>query len=282
MNYGIANKDGQPRSEEINRIVEYAVENGIYYFDTAQSYGESESALGVAIGKLENKTPIKVISKLSPNILTDNENKIIHSVENSLDKLNISQLYGFLAHRVEMIDSIHFQSAVVTLKSRGQILKGGVSVYSPVEALKALESSVVEILQIPFNILDKRWVDLDIFQRAEDNNVQLFMRSIFLQGLIFLSDDQLEKKGMDWAKPYLNQFHKLVSETSLSVLELSFGILSSLAENSVIIMGIDSFDQLEENVKMIDVIPNCRGITAEWWKNIPAFPERLLNPALWN
>lgn len=42
LDYGIANKIGKPEENKAFEIMKYAVENGINYFDTAYSYGNSE------------------------------------------------------------------------------------------------------------------------------------------------------------------------------------------------------------------------------------------------
>lgn len=282
MKYGIANETGPPSQKEIYQIVKYAVENNIAYFDTAQSYGKSETLLGNAFTKLDNIKEIKVITKLSPAIQQGTAEEIFESVELSLNKLKLDYIYGFLAHRLETIHSDHFSSSIDKLKDKGMIKKCGVSVYTPNEAMVALENPLVEILQIPFNILDRRWIDEDIFEKAEEKNIQLFFRSIFLQGLIFLNNSDLKKKKMVWTKPYLDMFHKLVSNTYLSPIDISINVLASMAGNNIIIMGVDSLLQLEKNVNKIKNVKIDKAFSENWWVAMPLFPEKLLNPALWN
>ena len=280
--YGIANISGQPDQNEIDKIVAYTFENGIRYFDTAQSYGNSESVLGKAVEKLDNKDKVRIISKLSPDLHNGDPETIIESVRSSLKKLNVGSLYGFLAHRTETVDTESYSSAVNKLKEEGLVIKSGVAVYTTEEAKTALDNTLVEILQIPFNILDRRWVDEKIIEKAEERNVQLMFRSIFLQGLIFLSNGDLERQQMDWAKLFLDQFHKLVSETTLNPIELSFTILYNISGENIIIMGIDSFKQLQNNMKLIEEIKPDKKLAMNWWTNLPVFPEKLLNPSLWN
>ena len=282
MNYGIANKTGQPTQDEIDQIVKYAVDHGIMYFDTAQSYGKSELNLGNAFGKLKNSNNINVVSKLSPSIKKNSIDSIIKSVNLSLEKLNINYLYCFMAHRLEELQSKIFLSALDILKKNGSILKSGVSVYTPDEAFIALENPYTEILQIPLNILDRRWIDLGIINNAKEKNIQLFFRSIFLQGLIFLENDDLITSNMSWAHPFLIQFRKIVDELSVAPIELTFRILSSISGKNVIIMGIDSLEQLQSNIKLINSNDIDLDIIDSWWEKIPEFPEKLLNPMLWS
>lgn len=282
LDYGIANKTGQLDQLEIDLIVNSALENNFEYFDTAQSYGESEKNLGYSFKKFNSPNNVKVISKLLPMVQKKNKKKIVQSVRRSIDKLNVNQLYGFMAHRLEDFKSNSFLSALDYLKEKRLILKGGVSVYTPDEAKKALKSPELDILQIPFNLLDRRWVDLEIFKIAQDNNVQLFLRSIFLQGLIFLDNDELKQRGLSWACPFLNQYNKIINNFSLSSLELTFGILSKIPGEIVIVMGLDSFEQMQKNIKAINTAKINSELADSWWQIIPEFPEKLLNPVLWN
>jgi aryl-alcohol dehydrogenase-like predicted oxidoreductase len=282
MTYGIANKSGQPGHNEIEKIVNCAIENNIRYFDTAQSYGESESFLGKAINKLTNNEKIRIISKLSPDFYESSPTIIIESVKSSLKKLKVGSLYGFLGHRAEAINSDSFLTAIEILKKDRLVIKVGVSVYTPEEAFNAMKLPEVDILQIPFNILDKRWIDSGILDKAKENNIQLFFRSIFLQGLIFLNENELISRKMDWAKTYLKQFNDLVKETPFSPLELAFGILTKVLGNNVIIMGMDNSNQLQENLRILEKNKIDKKISDDWWSSLPVFPEKLLNPSLWN
>ena len=282
MTYGIANKSGQPNLQEIEKIVKYSIDNDIAYIDTAQSYGDSESNLGSVIKNIPEAKNLKIITKLSPKLQDSSTETIINSVNASIKKLNMNSLYGFLAHRVEAIISDDFSRAIEFLKKEKLIIKSGVSVYTPKEALNVIENPKIDILQIPINILDKRWVDMGIFELAEKNNIQLFFRSIFLQGIIFLDEDDLRSRKMDWAIPYLNKFKKLVNNTPFSPIELAFGVLTKVPGDIVIIMGLDCSRQLKQNMRIINRSAINKKISDDWWSNLPSFPEKLLNPSLWN
>ena len=151
----------------------------------------------------------------------------------------MNSLYGFLAHRVEAIYSDNFSRAIEFLKKEKLIIKSGVSVYTPKEALNIIDNHTIDILQVPINFLDKRWVDMGIFELAEKKNIQIFIRSIFLQGIIFLDDDDLRERKIDWAIPYMTKINKMVNSTPFSVIELAIGVLTKVSGNIVIIFGLD-------------------------------------------
>ncbi|MBT5404149.1 MAG: aldo/keto reductase [Crocinitomicaceae bacterium] len=282
MHYGIANKSGQPELHEINKIVKCAIKNNIQYFDTAQSYGESETVLGEAFSRLPYEKNFRVISKLSPDLQKSSPIAIVESVRSSLKKLNMNSLYGFLAHRVELVKSDSFITAIEILKKDRLVIKTGVSVYTPEEALNAMKLPEVDILQIPFNILDRRWIDEGIIEKAQENNIQLFFRSIFLQGLIFLNENELISRKMEWANTYINQLNEMVKKTSFSAMDLTFGLLTNMPGDNVIIMGMDNSNQLQENLRILEKNKIDKKISDDWWSSLPVFPEKLLNPSLWN
>lgn len=282
MDYGIANLSGRPKQDDIDKIMQYATKNNIRYFDTAQSYGKSETVIGEAISKLSKINKIRIISKLSPDLQENSPESIVDSVKSSINKLNIKSLYALLAHRVEAIKSETFLAAIRILKKDGLVIKTGVSVYTPEDALRVIKNNEVDILQIPFNILDKRWLVRGIIEEAKENNIQVFFRSIFLQGLIFLNEKELINRNMSWAHPYLKKFNALVNDTPFSTVELAFGILKQVSGNNVIIMGLDNLNQLQQNLGIIEKSVINEKNSEEWWANLPAFPEKLLNPSLWN
>lgn len=282
MKYGIANKLGIPSFNEVEKIVKYSTKKNIKYFDTAQSYGNSEEILGKALRGIKEIEKVKIISKLSPDLINGSSAEIVDSVKKSTSRLNVSSLYGFLAHRIEHLNTNSFIKALNILKKEKLIKKSGISVYTPEEALKAMENEETEILQFPLNILDKRWFNKNVFLKAEEKNIQIFFRSIFLQGLIFLNESELNRRKMSWAKPYLNKFHHLVDSLPYNPIELSYGLLKNIPGNNIIIMGLDSFSQLFENMKVLDKIEIDSKVSKEWWSKLPTFPEKFLNPALWN
>ena len=282
MPYGIANKSGQPELHEINKIVKCAIKNNIQYFDTAQSYGESETVLGEAFSRLPYEKNFRAISKLSPDLQKSSPIATVNSVRSSLKKLNMNSLYGFLAHRVELVKSDSFITAIEILKKDRLVIKTGVSVYTPEEALNAMKLPEVDILQIPFNILDRRWIDEGIIEKAQENNIQLFFRSIFLQGLIFLNENELISRKMEWANTYINQLNEMVKKTSFSAMDLTFGLLTNMPGDNVIIMGMDNSNQLQENLRILEKNKIDKKISDDWWSSLPVFPEKLLNPSLWN
>ena len=276
--YGVANSTGVPTDSEVRKILDFCILNDILFIDTAQAYGNSEVRLG-SLSPTPNS--FKFVSKLAPSDSKRSKNEIILSLIESTNRLKTPKMFGFMAHRSEQLKDQNILNAFQDLKYSGLIDHYGASVYTPVDAIKVINTKGVSIVQIPMNIIDRRWLDLNIFELAAEKNVKIFIRSIFLQGLFFLSKDELIIKNMKWATKEMESFNELLNSTRLSIEQLTFSLLSSLPGNPIIIMGLENINQLKSNLTTWESIYTINYNSQTWWDNLPNFSKRILNPSLW-
>jgi len=161
----------------------------------------------------------------------------------------------------------------------GRVKYIGVSVYSPDKAVQALNTDGIDIIQIPTNILDRRFENSGVFKLADKKKKKVYIRSIFLQGLLLMNANELPEK-MAYAKPVLKKLESISSEFGLTRRELALGYVKTEMPNSKIIFGADIPRHVRENV-------------ACWEKDIPvslclkvkdvfdSVDEKILNPVLW-
>lgn len=282
MSYGIANINGQPDSDLAKTIVKTAWENHIRVYDTAQGYGESEIALGNAIKSLGLSSEVRIVTKLDPNINHLDKAALEQAVKGSLTRLDVPILYGLMLHREEFLEL--WESGLGDTL-RGFVSKGlteniGVSVYSPAKALLALNINGISILQLPSNIFDRRFEHAGVFECAKRKRKQIYVRSVFLQGLALMSVEELPKH-MQFAAPVLEKLDELCSDSGLTRQGLALGYAKYAYPDSKILFGVETPEQLEENI-------------AYWNKELPFYvidhvqqvfnnvEERILNPAFWD
>ena len=89
-------------------------------------------------------------------------------------------------------------------------------------------------------------------------------------------------KKMSWAMPHMYKVRSLVKNTGLDIIQLSFKILSEISSENVIIFGVDNLDQLRINIEKLKHVNDINFDVDLWWRNVPSFPEKLLNPTLWD
>jgi aryl-alcohol dehydrogenase-like predicted oxidoreductase len=165
----------------------------------------------------------------------------------TLANLGISKLSIYLLHRFE--DAGRQDGFIIKelkkLKETGLIEKTGVSIYTPDEAEDCLVNAGVEVIQVPFNLVDKRLLAIDFFKRAKVKNKIVLVRSIFLQGLFFKKDIPDELKEF---RPYREKLEDLACREGLNLAALALRYALSFEEIDSILIGVERLDQLMDNM----------------------------------
>jgi aryl-alcohol dehydrogenase-like predicted oxidoreductase len=283
MQYGIANKTGQPDSINAETIIREAWNGGIQEFDTAQSYGESEKVLGIVFDNLNIKHSAKAITKFSPSLNHNNESEMRNSIITSLNNLGIDKLLGILLHREELLNYWNdgLGEALTRFRSEGLVEHIGVSVSNPEFATMALEEKDITIVQVPSNILDRRFERVGILNKSEENKKTIYIRSIFLQGLLLLNPDKLSKP-MKFTYDVLKKFNMLADQCGLSRQQLAIGFVMKAYPAVKIVLGAETSQQVKSNLSVLestnivsnDIVDEARNI----FDNVE---DHILNPALW-
>ena len=99
-----------------------------------------------------------------------------------------------------------------TLKKNNLIKKIGVSVYSPSQLIKILKEYRIDVVQIPFSIIDQRF--LRYFDYIKEKKILIYVRSIFLQGVL-LSNRKIFSKNKEIIK--FNNFAKKIKKNKLDL-----------------------------------------------------------------
>ncbi len=180
------NIDDKTSLETLN----YAAENGVNFFDTADVYGNGKSEK--LISELKKKYKDKIIvatkagRKLNPHIDSgyskDNLQKFI---EQSLKNLNVDALDLLQLHCPPT--AVYYMPEVFEylddFAKQGKIKYYGVSVEKVEEALKAMEFPNVQTVQIIFNMFRQRPSEL-FFLQAEKKNIGIIARVPLASGLL--------------------------------------------------------------------------------------------------
>ncbi len=278
MPYGINNKIGKPDFSSARDIIKTAFNQGITRFDTSQAYGDSEEVLGNVFDNLKINTKVKVYSKLDPKLNLCDEFAVRQSVEDSLRKLKIDRLEGLLLHHE---DGLRFWAEGLGGVLRGLVTKGkvkliGGSFYTPQKAFDALDIDGIDIIQVPANILDRRFENVGVFSKAKEHNKDIFVRSIFLQGLLLMPLDYIPD-SMKYVLPYLEQLEHMACDINMTRQELVLGYAATRWPSSFVLFGVESSKQVVDNVMVFS-----SNLPAKFNENIfKNIPEIVLNPILW-
>ncbi|UZH55517.1 aldo/keto reductase [Salinimicrobium tongyeongense] len=234
--YGISNKNGQTKPQEVTEILKLASTEGIDLLDSASGYGNSEEVLG------ENDlSKFKVVSKFLPP--ADGEG-IVDQFQSSLAQLRINYLYGYLAHRpIMLIEEPGQWEKLQILKEQGLVKKIGFSLNEPRELHQLLEKGFLpDLVQVPFNYFDRRF-QIEM-KELRSIGCEIHTRSTFLQGLFFMDPSNLDS-FYDEIKPLLVILQK--EKERLSSQLLKFVLDCPFVDK--VILGVENTEQLSENLK---------------------------------
>jgi uncharacterized protein len=250
FNYGISNISGRVKSTELNLILRYMEEIKLFEFDTAQTYGESESLIAKLLASSSNFSNAKIVTKfsLSKHYESGDIEKL---VKISLSNLNVTTLFGVLLHNFnDYKNSPELWKEMLRLRSLGVIENIGFSIYYPEELDFILKSKVdFDIIQIPFNIFDRRFKRY--FTELDSRNVLIYFRSIFMQGLVFLDPEFINQK-LDLAKKYIQSLRSISFDSGIDINSLCLNYALSQNSNYKIIIGVTSSAELKKNISLIN------------------------------
>jgi aryl-alcohol dehydrogenase-like predicted oxidoreductase len=274
LDYGIANTNGIVSEKEMIAILDLAKKRGIDTLDTAIAYGSSEERLG-----LSGINGWSVITKLSsiPPGTGSVETEIRESVRNSLQRLRIEKLYGLLLHVPGQLLNIQGEQIYRTLselKEEGIVSKIGYSVYEPGELDLLVNSFPPDIVQIPLNVLDRRFISTGWLRQLKESGVEIHTRSAFLQGLLLMIPGERPQKFNHWNDLW-QRWDFFVRQSGLTAAQICLGFACSIQEVNKIVIGVDSVAHLNDILDTPPVMPvsvpdtlSCEDI-------------RLINPSNW-
>ncbi len=254
LDYGFTKRKTQ---NEVNDILRTAFNNGITLIDTAREYGDSEDKIGNFMANYKNNfvvaTKLRIIDDLDDLNYTNLKNNIYGSVEESLEKLQFNMIPILQLHQTidELYKNDDFWRVIHQLKEDKLIDLFGVSVYELPETKFITQNynDCVDFFQIPYNVFDRRFDDIQ--KELDENSIGLVSRSTFLKGVIPCSMDDTPKCLND-IKPFKQKLQDLADECGCSVAELASVFVYYNDYINSTILGVNSPEELESNIKSID------------------------------
>ncbi len=276
LNYGVNNNIGKISEQESQLILTEAHKAGIRFLDTAEAYGNAHHVIG-RYHQVNPESKFQVITKLSSNeTASDIESKINQYLKDlGVDQLEVLMFHSFGSYKA-------YQSAIPVLqrlKDEQRFRYLGVSIYTNVEIETLIEDSNIDVIQLPFNLLDNISLRGELLQEAKSRNKIIHTRSVFLQGLFF-KDPLDNHKVVQLLKNQLIQIHNLANEKNISLIELALGYCLQQQNIDQVILGVDSSEHLKSNIEATAYQLDTE--TIERINNIKTKNIDSLNPALWN
>lgn len=293
LNYGINNTIGQPTTRDAHNLLSHAVRSGVSLIDTARAYGVSENVIGDWLKKgWVNRC--EVITKLDPfNFLRNDANldlvklAVQNSVIRSCHALGVDNIDVLMLHRTEHIELWNgtVLEELTRFQKSGLVQEIGVSVQTPSELEVALSYPTISFIQLPFNILDERWLPYvdRILSEKNKRNLTIHVRSVFLQGLLLSDNPNI------WLKAHVENYEEVIkwlADTATrfgcsSIYELCIKHACSQSWVDGLVLGCESKEQLANNIQVMSL-----EVPSTMLNNKLKMPFEIslktLNPAMWS
>ena len=282
LEYGITNSSGLVPDEEVSRIISTGISHGITMIDTASCYGVAEERIGRCIRSAEE---MSVISKLSKG-KTSSFSKLSKDawnaeLEKSLSSLQRESLEGLMLHHAGDLKKRgggYLLEWLVDIKEQGLVKNLGVSVYGP-EEVEGIDWKTFSMIQIPYSIYDQRFELSGHISSLSQMGVQVFARSIYLQGLILARDDLLFPEWVDGStrKHHVN-FVEACKKKGKSQVEVALGFVLSSPDIYRCVIGLTSERELSD---AIDKAGRVSNYNREAWRDFALTENRIIDPRRW-
>jgi aryl-alcohol dehydrogenase-like predicted oxidoreductase len=281
LSYGVTNHRGQTPESEVMRILAEARKAGISMLDTAALYGNSETVLGDALTCFAG-TPFRIVTKTpkwgKDSIHPEDADRLEHSLLESLRKLRCSCIYGLLLHHCEDATApggeLLFER-MVSLRTQGLVGKIGVSAYSPKQVDAVIARHTIDLVQVPFNVIDQRFRTSGCFSRLKQRGIEIHTRSAFLQGSL-LVDPKTLPPHFEKYLPLFRQFREVCAAQGLSPLSVALQFVLNQKEVDCCIFGVTTAAEFQQILQSVTL----QAVNLDF-EALPSDDETLVNPTHW-
>ena len=254
---------------EIKKILNLAKKNKIFNIDTAEAYLKDKNIFHNVSKKFEFST------KINPNSKWISLEYCQKKLENHFINLNSNKICVLLLHDPKILFTKNGKKIFKNLehlKNNKYFEKIGLSIYDT-SCLNYMTSNYnLDVVQCPYNILDKRILRTGWFDKLKKLNIETHVRSIFLQGLLVNKFICKKRYFQKWQQKISNWFAWL-EDNHISPIDYCLSDLL-YCEFDKIIIGINNIDSLKKIIRFKKI--NIKKTT-----NLEINDSKLTDPRKW-
>lgn len=227
---------------ELDRMVDYCMEHGANYFDTAYMYVDAKSELAIGKSLKRFKREDFMLADKSPIYKMKSRDDVRTIFEEQLKKCQVEYFDFYMCHNINqstvgIYKDVHMVDELIKLKNEGKIKYLGFSFHGTPEILK----DVVKDYKWDFAQLQINYLDWDVVKAHEQYDIVqaegipvTVMEPLRGGGLVNLSDKALAK---------------LKENSTYS--PAAFGLRWASSRDNVltVLSGMSNLEQVKENIQ---------------------------------
>jgi D-threo-aldose 1-dehydrogenase len=173
------------------------------------------------------------------------------------DYIDVLQLHGPTQVCASVLDDLR------DLIDAGKVRKFGIGAESVAVAAKAVATPQLEVVQLPFGVLDPEAAEL--FGLAA-GRPEIWARGVLGGGLLkaAASDPRTVRADPKW--PRINALLGLSRREGLMIDELAVGFVRASLEISTLLLGMTTSEHLSRNIELMETPPLEAELVAEIWE----------------
>jgi len=228
---------GRSRDAEAREILSVAARSGMGVLEVGRHPNAAEITLGQVLPK---PNPFRLtVTTVRPDRGAD---LVETEVRAQLARLGTSQVDAILApsatdlfgpHGAELWDRLR------KLKDEGVCKKIGVSVYASDDPVGLARRFKPDLVQAPASLLDQRMLIDGTLSELAGMGIEIHLRSIFLNGLLFLPPDRAPTH-LKAAAGRISRARRLIAEGRSDPLQAALGFALTRPEASCVLVGVCS------------------------------------------
>jgi aryl-alcohol dehydrogenase-like predicted oxidoreductase len=273
LDYGVSNARGRVPESAVRNILDTAADARVALVDTAAAYGDAERVLGRS---WPFPSPFSVVTKTVR--LEEGLDRLEARARRSLERLGLARGYALLVHTAEDLmgsEGRALWARLQKLKHEGLFQRIGFSAYASDEPAALARRFQPDIVQVPCSLLDQRLVRDGTLDALASQGVEVHLRSVFLQGLLFLPHDGLPPR-LAAAAPRISRIRRTLAEAGADPLQAALAFALDRPEATAAIVGVTSAAELRA-ILAASYQPTPRLD----WKALALDDAIALDPRLW-
>ncbi|MGA0605673.1 bifunctional regulator KidO [Phenylobacterium sp. VNQ135] len=228
---------GRPREAEARDILSIAARSGLGVLEIGRHGHAGEGLLGQA---LPRPCPFRLtVTTVRPDRGPD---LVEAEVRAQLARMGVERVDALLApSATDLFSPLGPQlwDRLRKLKDEGLCARIGVSVYASDDPVGLAKRFKPDIVQAPASLLDQRLLIDGTLSELAGMGVEVHLRSIFLNGVLFLPPDRAPSH-LKAAAGRISRARRLIAEGRSDPLQAALGFALSRPEASAVLVGVSS------------------------------------------
>jgi aryl-alcohol dehydrogenase-like predicted oxidoreductase len=225
---------GRQPEAEVREMLAIAAERGVALLDAGAASQHGEAVLGAVMAR---PAPFGIIIKAARG--DRGPDYVEAQARSSLARLGLNRADAIVVQSAGDLFSPWGQALwdrLREMREAGLFGRVGVSAYASDDPVGLVRRFQPDLIQAPASLLDQRLLTSGALREVHDMGVKVHLRSIFLNGLLFLPPDRVPAH-LRGAAGRLSRARRMIAEGRSDPLQAALGFALSRPEADAVIVG---------------------------------------------